>query len=196
MTDFGATGPNVRLSNAERDEAVARLNANQREGRLSEADFISRTAAVRSAVTRADLGPIFSDLPPAEYPSASSSPPRQPVYKAASDPSSAGVYPQNTAGQTYPQNAADPFGGSTPQNISSPQNAPYQGPGPSGWGGWGWGSPGSRAAYSVAPLVALVLFFLTGFLISWTWAWLWFLIVPITGAVLYAVSSGRNSGSR
>jgi hypothetical protein len=67
MTDAGTSGPDVRLSNAERDEAVARLNANQRDGRLSEAEFAERSAAVRRAVMRSDLTPIFGDLPVDPY---------------------------------------------------------------------------------------------------------------------------------
>ncbi|WP_448808274.1 DUF1707 SHOCT-like domain-containing protein [Agromyces bauzanensis] len=55
--------PEVRLSNAERDEAVGHLAAAQAEGRLSEVEYGERVSAVRSAVTRGDLVPLFADLP-------------------------------------------------------------------------------------------------------------------------------------
>jgi Domain of unknown function (DUF1707) len=64
MTDFSnpATA-NLRLSHAERDEAVASLEASARDGRLSESELSERVGAVRSAVTRGDIAPLFSDLP-------------------------------------------------------------------------------------------------------------------------------------
>jgi len=44
------------------------------------------------------------------------------------------------------------------------------------------------AIVSAAPLVAVLLFFLTGFAWGFNWSWLWFLMVPIAGAIVYAPS--------
>jgi hypothetical protein len=67
MTNFDAAGnsPDVRrLSNADRDQAVALLRQHYSEGRLTEPEFGERAQSVRSAVTRGDLTPLFADLPP------------------------------------------------------------------------------------------------------------------------------------
>jgi hypothetical protein len=53
--------PQQRLSNAEREEAVARLSEAQIEGRLTPAEYDERAAGVRNAVTRGDLAPLFAD---------------------------------------------------------------------------------------------------------------------------------------
>ncbi|WP_426515246.1 DUF1707 SHOCT-like domain-containing protein [Diaminobutyricibacter sp. McL0618] len=64
MTDF--TDPSesrLRLSNAERDQAVASLEAHARDGRLTDSELATRSIAARAAVTRGDLAPLFADLP-------------------------------------------------------------------------------------------------------------------------------------
>ena len=64
MTDF--TDPSesrIRLSHAERDQAVAALEAHARDGRLSDSELATRSASARAAVTRGDLAPLFADLP-------------------------------------------------------------------------------------------------------------------------------------
>ena len=64
MTDF--TDPSesrIRLSHAERDQAVAALEAHARDGRLTESELATRSASARAAVTRGDLAPLFADLP-------------------------------------------------------------------------------------------------------------------------------------
>jgi Domain of unknown function (DUF1707) len=64
MTDFSdPAGSQLRLSNAERDEAVSSLQAHAHDGRLSDAELASRISAARVAVTRGDLAPLFIDLP-------------------------------------------------------------------------------------------------------------------------------------
>jgi hypothetical protein len=55
--------PDQRLSDAERDAAVGRLAAAQAEGRLTAAEYQERASAARTAVTRGDLAPLFTDLP-------------------------------------------------------------------------------------------------------------------------------------
>jgi hypothetical protein len=65
MTDFSnPANANLRLSNAERDEAIASLEASARDGRLSESELSERVGAARSAITRGDLAPLFGDLAP------------------------------------------------------------------------------------------------------------------------------------
>lgn len=64
MSDFtDPSGSSIRLSNAEREQAVAALEAHARDGRLNDAELASRSAAARSATTRGDLAPLFADLP-------------------------------------------------------------------------------------------------------------------------------------
>ncbi|KQR55039.1 hypothetical protein ASF88_08455 [Leifsonia sp. Leaf336] len=64
MTDFGdPSGASLRLSNDERERAVAALQSHAAQGRLSDAELQSRTSAAREAVTRGDLAPLFADLP-------------------------------------------------------------------------------------------------------------------------------------
>src|SRR4051794_8033686 len=61
MTD--PTGASLRLSNDEREHAVAALQSHAGQGRLTDQELQTRTSAARSAVTRGDLGPLFADLP-------------------------------------------------------------------------------------------------------------------------------------
>lgn len=167
MTDFNdpATGA-LRLSNAERDEAVARLNASVREGRLNDAEFAERSAAARAAVTRADLAPIFADLalPPQDFA-------EQPT---AEQPTTAQPAPS-----AYPQQQ--------PPQTQIPAPTPRKGP---------IGGTAGVVAVSISPLVALVLFFLTGALFSWSYSWLWFLLVPLTGAIVYGAGTRDRDRGR
>ncbi len=57
------TGAGLRLSDTERDEAVARLAEHAAVGRLTLEELTERVGAAMSAVTGADLAPIFADLP-------------------------------------------------------------------------------------------------------------------------------------
>lgn len=52
-----------RLSDAERDEAVAMLRTHYEAGRLDEAEFAERMEAALSARTADQLPPLFTDLP-------------------------------------------------------------------------------------------------------------------------------------
>ncbi|HEY5224078.1 MAG TPA: DUF1707 domain-containing protein [Microbacteriaceae bacterium] len=64
MIDFSDPAThNLRLSNAERDEAVAALDKFAAEGRLTATESAERSAAVRAAITRGELAPLFDDLP-------------------------------------------------------------------------------------------------------------------------------------
>lgn len=53
----------VRIGTAEREAAMTLLSRQFSEGRLNPDEFSERSAAVAAAVTRADLEPIFADLP-------------------------------------------------------------------------------------------------------------------------------------
>jgi len=47
---------------------------------------------------------------------------------------------------------------------------------------------------ALVPLLAVALFFITGFMGSFAWSWLWFLLVPIAGIVIYGPGAdGRRS---
>ena len=66
MTDYAHPDrPELRLSDAERDVAVADLAQAHSAGRLTMAEYGERVMAARAAVTRADLMPLFADLPAA-----------------------------------------------------------------------------------------------------------------------------------
>jgi DNA-binding transcriptional ArsR family regulator len=54
----------VRLSDAERQAIVRRLERALREGRLTVTEFDERTRAAYEANTRADLDELTTDLPP------------------------------------------------------------------------------------------------------------------------------------
>lgn len=53
----------MRLSDAERDEAINTLSEHVRTGRLDLEEYGSRSAKVTTAKTRGDLLPLFADLP-------------------------------------------------------------------------------------------------------------------------------------
>jgi uncharacterized membrane protein len=54
----------LRLSDADRDEAIDRLSEHYAAGRLDKDEFDERSDAVWTAKTRADLAPVFADLVP------------------------------------------------------------------------------------------------------------------------------------
>lgn len=53
----------MRLSDAEREEAMEVLSEHVRTGRLDLTEFGDRSARVTSAKTRRELEPVFDDLP-------------------------------------------------------------------------------------------------------------------------------------
>jgi hypothetical protein len=64
MSDISdPSGAALRLSNDERERAVAALQSHAAQGRLTGEELQTRSAAARAAVTRGDLIPLFSDLP-------------------------------------------------------------------------------------------------------------------------------------
>ncbi|UYP17866.1 DUF1707 domain-containing protein [Rhodococcus sp. Z13] len=69
-----AERPEVRIGTAEREEAVELLGEHFAAGRLSLSEFDERVALAMQATIRADLVPLFADLPTA--PAVVSSEPR------------------------------------------------------------------------------------------------------------------------
>ncbi len=80
MTGLGWSGGNLRLSDAERDEAARSLAEHYAVGRLDADELEDRQQAVSQARVRADLPGLFADLPggsPVESPS-----PAKPIMSA------------------------------------------------------------------------------------------------------------------
>ena len=63
-----APDPRLRLSDADRDQAIARLSEHYAAGRLDKDEFDERSDAVWTARTQGDLAPIFVDLAPVHRP--------------------------------------------------------------------------------------------------------------------------------
>ncbi|MGH1548837.1 DUF1707 SHOCT-like domain-containing protein [Leifsonia poae] len=83
MADFtDHSTASLRLSNDERERAVAALQAEAAQGRLTAEEVEARTAAARSAVTRGDLAPLFRDLPGGLRLDPQTPPQPQPPYPA------------------------------------------------------------------------------------------------------------------
>lgn len=62
--------PEIRISDAEREQAVQRLNDAVAEGRLTVTEFDDRVAAVLRARTASEVAPHLADLPGAQAPPA------------------------------------------------------------------------------------------------------------------------------
>lgn len=60
---IGLVTADMRLSDAERDEAIEALSEHVRTGRLDLDEFGARSAKASAAKTRRDLVPLFADLP-------------------------------------------------------------------------------------------------------------------------------------
>ncbi len=65
-----ATGPDLRIGDAEREAAAAELREHYAQGRLTLEEFNQRVDAAFKATTQRDLNLITSDLPHATAPSA------------------------------------------------------------------------------------------------------------------------------
>ncbi|MEF2977481.1 DUF1707 SHOCT-like domain-containing protein [Subtercola sp. YIM 133946] len=181
MTDFSdPQTANLRLANAERDEAVAQLNANLREGRIDEQEFVKRCAVVRSAVTRGDLAPVFGDLPAA--------PPAPPGPLAAGAP---GPGPGIAGFGSHPGGGPGSHTPPPPASVGPPPPSP---PLPDSGRRGPLGGTAGTVAVSLAPLVALILFFLTGAFLSWNFSWLWFILVPVVYIIVYGAGTRDRPG--
>ena len=156
--------PDQRLSDAEREEAVGGLAQAHAEGRLTTEEYGERSAAARRAVTRADLVPLFADLP--ESPGADQAVP------LAATPGPVPPPPAPGYGAAY----------ANPEPVDR------------GSGSRALGGRVGATIMALTPFIAVALFFITGFNGSFAWSWLWFLLVPIAGIVIYGPGSeGRRS---
>jgi Domain of unknown function (DUF1707) len=68
-----ATGPGLRIADADREAAAARLREHYAQGRLTLEEFHQRLDAVFAATTQSQLSALTRDLPP--IPAASAPPP-------------------------------------------------------------------------------------------------------------------------
>lgn len=171
MTDFSdPSGASLRLSDDERERAVAALQTHAAQGRLTDAELASRSTAARAAVTRGDLAPLFSDLPgPLNLAGGAGAAPAGPApyaaWPGAGARAGAGAGAQGAASAPYTA-ADDPY-----------RRRPER---------WGY------VVVSVAPFIALILFFVTGMAWGYQYSWLWFLLIPLVGAVAYGADGGRR----
>lgn len=154
--------PEQRLSNAEREEAIAYLSEAQIEGRLTLAEYEQRAASARNAVTRGDLVPLFADLPDVAPGAATSAP------TLLDGPG------------TLPPPSADPYAFSPPPPPSSATYAPAPARTSRALGG-----RIGDTIMALTPFIALGLFFWTGVAGGWAWSWLWFLTIPVAAIIIY-----------
>lgn len=56
------------------------------------------------------------------------------------------------------------------------------------------GGPVGVAIVSIVPIAAIILAVVFGFVGSWSWSWLFFLLIPLSGIVVYGFRSGNGSG--
>lgn len=63
MYPVGEEIEQIRIGTAEREDAMRLLSRQFSEGRLNPDEFSERSAAISAAITRADLAPVFADLP-------------------------------------------------------------------------------------------------------------------------------------
>jgi hypothetical protein len=69
--------PEIRIGDAERDQAVSALGEHYLAGRLSKEEYDERAAAAWTARTRSQLDPLFGDLPPMQQQVVRPAPPQQ-----------------------------------------------------------------------------------------------------------------------
>lgn len=87
-----------RLSDHERDDAVAALRTHFEVGRLEPAEFDTRMQAALTAIAASDLAPLFSDLPQPHPAVLTVNQPTWNTYPAAGRPPQAGgLVPRNPA---------------------------------------------------------------------------------------------------
>ena len=183
MTDLNdPSGASLRLSNDERERAVAAIQAHAAQGRLTDAEVQTRVQSARTAVTRGDLAPLFADLPGGvDLDGGGAAGGGAAGGGAAGAGAGAGA---SYAAPSYPE----------PSYLAQPGRDPYAARSDDG------ARPASRrwglAIVSVAPFVAVILFFVTSSVWGYAYSWLWFLNVPITGALVYGADGGRDRDRR
>ncbi len=132
------------------------------EGRLTAREYEERATAARAAVTRADLVPLFADLP-------EPAPPEEqlPRTTAATAPGAPGPVTPPPGGY---------LGDVAPGSDDSGS-------------GRALGGAVGATIMALVPFLAVGLFFLFGFNGSFAWSWLWFLLIPIAGIIIYGPGS-------
>ncbi|OLT44711.1 hypothetical protein BJF85_19765 [Saccharomonospora sp. CUA-673] len=83
----------VRLSDAERQEALDALSEHVRTGRLELSEFDERSAQVSTAKFRKDLRPLFADLPDPRPSVLDAPPPRASTARAPEPPRTSAPQP-------------------------------------------------------------------------------------------------------
>jgi hypothetical protein len=144
--------PDQRLSNAEREEAIARLSDAQIEGRLTPSEYEQRAASVRSAVTRGDLAPLFTDLPDAAPAGPSASQPTLLSGPGTLPPPSAGPLPPAPA----PVRGSRALGGRIGDTIMA--LTPFIALGLFFWSGFNGGFVWSWLWFLLIPVVAIIIY--------------------------------------
>ena len=80
----------LRISDAEREQAAADLGEHYAQGRLTTEEHSERLDQIWAARTRRELGPVFADLPnrsfPARAPAAARPAPRRPGWRRIPPP--------------------------------------------------------------------------------------------------------------
>jgi hypothetical protein len=213
-TDPGAA--NQRLSNAERDAAVHALARALADGRITTDEFTARSNTAKGATTRGDLAPLFADLPAYQHPvppvagapgpvagvggAADQGAPGAVGGAGAPDPGTGAVPPPGLGAGAYGPGAygagaygAGAYGaGAYPQ----PQSGPYYGYGDGGRGHPRGGSTGA-VVMTVAPFVALALFFIFGQLFNgYAWSWIFFILIPVVAVIVYGPGGRPNNNGR
>src|SRR5215813_13628074 len=74
----GRPSGSLRVSDADRDRAIAELSEHYQAGRLTTEEFEDRTGRALQARTTADLAALFADLPRRQPPATSGSAPATP----------------------------------------------------------------------------------------------------------------------
>ena len=73
-----ASGPRTRISDADRERAMADLAGHYADGRLDHEEYDERLDAIWTARTRGDLAILFSDMPRPVAPEVVRTPARAP----------------------------------------------------------------------------------------------------------------------
>ena len=174
--------PEQRLSDAERDAAVAQLLAAQAEGRLSPAEYQERAGSARSAVTQGDLVPLFS----------------RPARRRACAAEAGLARP----GGLSAVGVLERIGLPDDARVLELARVLERFEGYSDSNGWGSGRVrplgGAIGATIMAlvPFLALGLFFLFGFYGSFAWSWAFFLLIPIAGIIIYGPGAEWRRSNR
>ncbi|NLE99121.1 MAG: DUF1707 domain-containing protein [Propionibacterium sp.] len=100
--------PNIRIGDAERDEAISRLRAHHAAGRIDMVEFDDRMASALEARTAGDLLAIFADLPDQPFDPPPGALPQDP-YAHHPVPAPQPYLPQNRPMQSVETKVDQPF---------------------------------------------------------------------------------------